>query len=499
MSSFAWALGGLEAGTDRGHTQDSMGAEDRVEEESVNIGTKADRDYLASFSGKTLDELSLPLSSDYNFDVYKGTDDTVSLYGPLTVRQYTVPVQITLDRHFPNSRPRSRIVKQNNLIIKPNHAVNLDGTIQLAYLDGWRSSTHTLKGFIREIQELFGKSPVVYFKPTAAAVEQQPIVTTPQDEHNLERMNRGLNSRLSNVKSKHETAYRERTDLVQEMSRIDERIARLEESLAQERASRKKCEERFKQIAVVEEESSQEEQSLIKWKDQLSKLIGGWTMSEVPRLETLNTEQLSSMIEASEMFDGTENIIRREGIDGRKLFQMKSGQLQSLGIQGEYLVRLNEIVDAALPLRRDVNRWSSVDLNRWLIYNGIRERTANLLSNNEIDGGQFINLTQNRFESMGITDFHEKTTLRNLIEKLRSFLQPTQAPATRNLPDAFYCPITCEVMVDPVIATDGHTYERWAIEDWLRRSDTSPLTNLKLRGKDLVPNYALRQLMQEKQ
>ena len=32
------------------------------------------------------------------------------------------------------------------------------------------------------------------------------------------------------------------------------------------------------------------------------------------------------------------------------------------------------------------------------------------------------------------------------------------------LPDDYYCSITCEVMSDPVIAADGYSYERVAIE-----------------------------------
>eukprot|EP00567_Pseudictyota_dubia_P017663 CAMPEP_0197460846 /NCGR_PEP_ID=MMETSP1175-20131217/54991_1 /TAXON_ID=1003142 /ORGANISM="Triceratium dubium, Strain CCMP147" /LENGTH=172 /DNA_ID=CAMNT_0042996017 /DNA_START=34 /DNA_END=548 /DNA_ORIENTATION=+ len=34
--------------------------------------------------------------------------------------------------------------------------------------------------------------------------------------------------------------------------------------------------------------------------------------------------------------------------------------------------------------------------------------------------------------------------------------------------DAFLCPITREIMTDPVICADGHTYERHAIDMWLR-------------------------------
>jgi len=34
-----------------------------------------------------------------------------------------------------------------------------------------------------------------------------------------------------------------------------------------------------------------------------------------------------------------------------------------------------------------------------------------------------------------------------------------------------------EVMRDPVLATDGYSYERSAIEQWLRTHNTSPMSN----------------------
>jgi hypothetical protein len=60
--------------------------------------------------------------------------------------------------------------------------------------------------------------------------------------------------------------------------------------------------------------------------------------------------------------------------------------------------------------------------------------------------------------------------------------------------DSFLCPITREVMEDPVIASDGHTYEREAIEMWFRnnRNPRSPKTNQILSSTQLFPNYALK-------
>lgn len=46
----------------------------------------------------------------------------------------------------------------------------------------------------------------------------------------------------------------------------------------------------------------------------------------------------------------------------------------------------------------------------------------------------------------------------------------------RNFPEAFYCTITQEVMVDPVVDPEGHSYERQAIETWLETKETSPVS-----------------------
>jgi hypothetical protein len=52
-------------------------------------------------------------------------------------------------------------------------------------------------------------------------------------------------------------------------------------------------------------------------------------------------------------------------------------------------------------------------------------------------------------------------------------------------------------MINPVVAADGHTYERSAIARWLHTSDKSPLTGAVLVHKDLVPNYMLVSSLQE--
>ena len=54
------------------------------------------------------------------------------------------------------------------------------------------------------------------------------------------------------------------------------------------------------------------------------------------------------------------------------------------------------------------------------------------------------------------------------------------------IPEDFLCPITQELLIDPVATTDGQIYERKSIEKWLQNKDTSPLTNLQLKSKELI-------------
>ena len=65
------------------------------------------------------------------------------------------------------------------------------------------------------------------------------------------------------------------------------------------------------------------------------------------------------------------------------------------------------------------------------------------------------------------------------------------------------CPITLDRFRDPVVAADGHTYERAAIERWVRaakeveRWPLSPVTLQHLRSTRLLPNFAMRKAVAE--
>ncbi|KAJ4910389.1 U-box domain-containing protein 13 [Raphanus sativus] len=64
------------------------------------------------------------------------------------------------------------------------------------------------------------------------------------------------------------------------------------------------------------------------------------------------------------------------------------------------------------------------------------------------------------------------------------------------IPDDFRCPISLEMMRDPVIVSTGQTYERTCIEKWIEAGhSTCPKTQQALTSTTLTPNYVLRSLI----
>ncbi|KAA6379206.1 MAG: hypothetical protein EZS28_025267 [Streblomastix strix] len=62
--------------------------------------------------------------------------------------------------------------------------------------------------------------------------------------------------------------------------------------------------------------------------------------------------------------------------------------------------------------------------------------------------------------------------------------------------EGFICPITHEIMIDPVIAKDGISYERQVIVYWLKVKKMSPITRQPVNGR-LLPNIELKKQIQQ--
>ena len=80
-----------------------------------------------------------------------------------------------------------------------------------------------------------------------------------------------------------------------------------------------------------------------------------------------------------------------------------------------------------------------------------------------------------------------------LREKLREEKRRGEVAPRPDVAQIIVCPISKEIMHDPVITADGHSYDRASIEQWFRLGKrTSPLTGVELPNTDVLPNISLK-------
>ncbi|PIA63728.1 hypothetical protein AQUCO_00201222v1 [Aquilegia coerulea] len=67
-----------------------------------------------------------------------------------------------------------------------------------------------------------------------------------------------------------------------------------------------------------------------------------------------------------------------------------------------------------------------------------------------------------------------------------------------NIPNHFRCPISLDLMKDPVTLSTGITYDRDSIEKWVEAGNqTCPVTNQALTSVEQIPNHTIRRMIQD--
>lgn len=190
------------------------------------------------------------------------------------------------------------------------------------------------------------------------------------------------------------------------------------------------------------------------------------------------------------------------------------------------------------PMKK-LEEWSTQDVVKWLEEELKIDLYSKAFSEQQIDGEELVNLTTELLaQELGVTPLGHRNKILRGIKVLQTktttvdqqtsrqpnpavqngvflpataapiFTMPAVTPTVRaspklkidesSIPDEYICPISREVMVDPVLASDGFSYERSEIENWFKRGKTtSPMTNKKLNSKTLVPNQALRNIIMQ--
>ncbi|KAK8495851.1 hypothetical protein V6N12_038586 [Hibiscus sabdariffa] len=91
-----------------------------------------------------------------------------------------------------------------------------------------------------------------------------------------------------------------------------------------------------------------------------------------------------------------------------------------------------------------------------------------------------------RILGLEVTNIFKEPVKPKMLEKSQSLV----------IPHEFLCPITLEVMRDPVIIASGQTFERESIQKWFDSNNrTCPKTRETLAHLSLAPNHALKNLI----
>lgn len=87
----------------------------------------------------------------------------------------------------------------------------------------------------------------------------------------------------------------------------------------------------------------------------------------------------------------------------------------------------------------------------------------------------------------------------NLVSHIRDCMvkiQRFEATSGVPIPSYFRCPLSSELMLDPVIVASGQTYERSSIQKWLDHGLTiCPKTRQTLTHTNLIPNYTVKAMI----
>ncbi|KAJ8686204.1 hypothetical protein QAD02_021998 [Eretmocerus hayati] len=161
----------------------------------------------------------------------------------------------------------------------------------------------------------------------------------------------------------------------------------------------------------------------------------------------------------------------------------------------QQLVSQSILIDRLRNNRRKVVDWSIDDVTKWLHEIELSELSRSVQFHS-ISGRLLLRIPEGILMDKLLLE-HDQETLDKFYQQLywlkREDCNAVNITEDMEIPDEFLCPITHEVMREPVMCSDGFTYERAAINEWfLCGKFTSPMTNEPLRTTTLTSNVPLR-------
>ncbi|KAK9884031.1 hypothetical protein WA026_004964 [Henosepilachna vigintioctopunctata] len=156
------------------------------------------------------------------------------------------------------------------------------------------------------------------------------------------------------------------------------------------------------------------------------------------------------------------------------------------------LVFQTAVVNKMKHTSKNIIDWSVLDVVNWIESIALNEMKTNVINAN-LDGHKIMTFSEE--EICSALDIDQETG--ELFSKELKWLKQDNLKIFNtkrdDIPFDFLCPITHEIMMEPVICSDGFTYERKAITEWwMSGKYTSPMTNEPLASTTYKLNNELR-------
>ncbi|KAJ0237388.1 U-box domain-containing protein 11 [Hirschfeldia incana] len=157
---------------------------------------------------------------------------------------------------------------------------------------------------------------------------------------------------------------------------------------------------------------------------------------------------------------------------------------------------------ARTQLRRAVQRYGSLNSNKFsTALSELMERDVKIKAEEEkVESvSETIHFAEEKKQltkspSISLAFYLSKDADSERLDKMVT--KNTDESSKLTVPVDFLCPVSLELMKDPVIVSTGQTYERAYIQRWIDCGNlTCPKTQQKLQNFTLTPNYVLRSLI----
>jgi len=196
-----------------------------------------------------------------------------------------------------------------------------------------------------------------------------------------------------------------------------------------------------------------------------------------------------------------EEELKRLSISSAQCLSVIKSYNEFMEINGKYIDEMKQNFNGLWKEFEDKwTKWTANDIAIWFRYKTVGMDTSNVdwrktreeLERRNISGKSLRKFSELTFECLDIHDFEVVQHLMSSINELKGKNVPLRTLKVQEIPRDYLCPLTKKVMEDPVMAFDGHCYERKAIEEYLRSEKRSPVTGKEADFAIVFPNHRLR-------